>query len=96
MKWRKLIIATHRDVGYLLAGMTVIYAISGVAVNHVDDWNPNYVVRTETVELGEGRRAYVWRRVYRYDRGRRARSWASLGGSSTSPGAKSVVSQRVP
>jgi hypothetical protein len=29
----------------------------------------------ETVELGEGHRAYVWRRVYRYDRGRRARSW---------------------
>jgi hypothetical protein len=53
MRLRKLVIATHRDVGYLLAGMTVIYAISGVAVNHVDDWNPNYVVRTETVEVGE-------------------------------------------
>lgn len=29
----------------------------------------------ETVELGEGRRAYLWRRVYKYDKGRRARSW---------------------
>ena len=53
MKWRKLIIATHRDVGYFFAGLTVIYAISGIAVNHIEDWNPNYVIRTETVSVGE-------------------------------------------
>ncbi|MGD8440750.1 MAG: hypothetical protein PVG53_09455, partial [Holophagae bacterium] len=53
MKWRKLIIATHRDVGYFFAGLTVIYAISGIAVNHIEDWNPNYVIRTESVTLGE-------------------------------------------
>ena len=53
MHLRKLVIATHRDVGYLLAGMTVIYAISGVAVNHIEDWNPSYVVRTESVAIGE-------------------------------------------
>ena len=57
MRLRKLIIATHRDVGYLLAGMTVLYAISGVAVNHIDDWNPNYVLRTRTVNVGELRDA---------------------------------------
>lgn len=53
MKVRRLIIATHRDVGYFVAGLTVIYAISGIAVNHVDDWNPSYVLTTETVEIGE-------------------------------------------
>ena len=53
MRVRKLVIATHRDVGYFLAGLTVIYAISGVAVNHIDDWNPNYVLRSETVEVGD-------------------------------------------
>jgi hypothetical protein len=52
LKLRKLIIATHRDVGYFFAGLTVIYAISGVAVNHIDDWNPNYVIRQQTVEVG--------------------------------------------
>ena len=52
MRWRKLIIATHRDVGYFFAGLTVIYAVSGVAVNHIDDWNPNYVIRTEVMEVG--------------------------------------------
>jgi hypothetical protein len=53
MKWRKLIIATHRDVGYFFAGLTVIYAISGIAVNHIEDWNPNYVIRTDEVAVGE-------------------------------------------
>jgi hypothetical protein len=60
--WRKLIIATHRDIGYFFAGLTVIYAISGVAVNHIDDWNPNYVIRTDVVEVGalpEGEAAII-------------------------------------
>jgi hypothetical protein len=29
----------------------------------------------DTVELEDGRRVYAWRRVYHYDKGRRARSW---------------------
>jgi uncharacterized protein len=40
-KWIKIL---HRDIGYLAAGLTVIYAVSGIAVNHVADWNPNYTV----------------------------------------------------
>ena len=52
MRLRRLVIATHRDVGYFFAGMTVLYAISGIAVNHVEDWNPNYVLRTATHEVG--------------------------------------------
>ena len=35
------------------AGLTVIYAISGIAVKHIEDWNPNYVIRTDTVQVGE-------------------------------------------
>jgi hypothetical protein len=52
LKLRKLVIATHRDIGYFFAGLTVLYAISGVAVNHIDDWNPSYVIRHEAVEIG--------------------------------------------
>jgi hypothetical protein len=52
LKLRRLIIATHRDIGYFFAGLTVLYAISGVAVNHVDDWNPNYVIRQDVAEVG--------------------------------------------
>jgi hypothetical protein len=52
VRWRKLIIATHRDIGYFFAGLTVLYAVSGVAVNHIDDWNPSYVIRHDVVEVG--------------------------------------------
>ena len=39
---------THRDIGYLIAGMTIIYAISGIALNHKHDWNPNYIIDSRT------------------------------------------------
>lgn len=42
----------HRDVGYLVAVLTALYAISGLAVNHIDDWNPNYAIQTRPVALG--------------------------------------------
>ena len=52
MRWRRLIVAVHRDLGYLAAGLTVVYAVSGLAVNHVADWNPNYSVRTVRLAVG--------------------------------------------
>lgn len=53
MKLRRAIIAVHRDLGYLVAGLTVAYAVSGIAVNHIEDWNPNYVLEQRVVEVGE-------------------------------------------
>jgi len=53
VRWRRLIIAVHRDVGYLVAGLTVMYAVSGVAVNHVADWNPNYIIETVEHQVGD-------------------------------------------
>lgn len=44
MKWRRWNNILHRDLGYLCFGLTIIYAISGVAVNHIADWNPNYTM----------------------------------------------------
>jgi hypothetical protein len=41
-RWRAWLRAVHRDAGYLAVGFTVIYALSGIAMNHVDDWNYNY------------------------------------------------------
>lgn len=40
-KWNRII---HRDLGFFFFGLTLIYAISGIALNHMDDWNPNYIV----------------------------------------------------
>jgi len=39
----KLNRVSHRDIGYLIAGLTIIYALSGIALNHKNDWNPNYI-----------------------------------------------------
>jgi hypothetical protein len=36
------LVATHRDIGFLCAGLTVVYAVSGIAVNHREDWDYNY------------------------------------------------------
>ncbi len=34
--------AIHRDAGYLGVGLTLVYALSGLAVNHVSDWDPSF------------------------------------------------------
>lgn len=51
LKWRPWLRAAHRDVGYLLVGLTFIYALSGLAVNHIDDWNSNFVDYSRTHQL---------------------------------------------
>ncbi len=40
-KWSRIL---HRDIGYFFIGTTLIYGISGIALNHMSDWNPNYNV----------------------------------------------------
>ncbi len=40
-KWSRIL---HRDIGFFFIGTTIIYALSGIALNHMHDWNPNYVV----------------------------------------------------
>ncbi|MDD5720497.1 MAG: PepSY-associated TM helix domain-containing protein [Candidatus Krumholzibacteria bacterium] len=39
---RKVCRFLHRELGFLAVGMTLVYAVSGVAVNHNADWNPSY------------------------------------------------------
>jgi hypothetical protein len=41
-QWRPLVRSFHRDAGYVAVGLTVVYALSGLAVNHVKDWDPNF------------------------------------------------------
>lgn len=42
-RWRPRLRALHRDFGYLVVGLTFVYAMSGLAVNHIEDWDPNFV-----------------------------------------------------
>jgi len=50
MRLRKLNNVIHRDLGYLLAGITILYALSGLALNHADDWDPNFVITRKGVQ----------------------------------------------
>jgi hypothetical protein len=40
-KWSRIL---HRDIGFFFIGTTLIYGLSGIALNHLNDWNPNYTV----------------------------------------------------
>ena len=51
MNFSKLNVALHRDIGYLAVGLTFVYAISGIAVNHIADWNPNYRKTEQALQI---------------------------------------------
>jgi len=40
-RWARLL---HRDLGFFFVGASLIYGFSGIALNHLKDWNPNYSV----------------------------------------------------
>ena len=44
LHWRGICRVLHRDLGYLFFGATVVYAVSGIAINHRNDWNPSYSI----------------------------------------------------
>ena len=49
--WRPWVRAIHRDTGYVAVGLTLVYALSGLAVNHVSTWDPSFVSRQRSVDL---------------------------------------------
>ncbi len=49
-KWNRII---HRDLGYIFFFTTIIYALSGIAINHRDDWDPNYRISTEEISVNQ-------------------------------------------
>ena len=50
-KFRKVCRWLHRELAFVAVGLTLAYAISGVAVNHIDSWNPNYEMVTEQFNI---------------------------------------------
>lgn len=50
--WRRWFRAFHRDIGYVAVALTIAYSLSGIAVNHIEDWNPNYSYREEPFDIG--------------------------------------------
>lgn len=48
----------HRDLGYFLTAFVIAYCLSGIALNHADEWNPDFRLEKREVPLD---------RVYRED-----------------------------
>ncbi|HKJ80148.1 MAG TPA: PepSY-associated TM helix domain-containing protein [Prolixibacteraceae bacterium] len=52
MKIRRLLRILHRDFGYFIVGMTIVYALSGIYLNHRHDFNPDYKIFITEFETG--------------------------------------------
>jgi len=52
VRWRHLFRVVHRDIGYVCVALTLAYGLSGLAVNHIEDWNPNYKFAQRDIDLG--------------------------------------------
>jgi hypothetical protein len=50
-RFRVWLRACHRDIGYLAVGLTFVYALSGLAINHIGEFDPNFkeTVATHTL-----------------------------------------------
>ncbi len=51
MKWRKANNWLHRYLGFFFFGTTLVYGCSGIAMNHLDDWDPSYIVIQREVKI---------------------------------------------
>lgn len=48
---RKINNILHRDFGYFFASLIIAYSLSGIALNHIDDWNPDFIISKEEITL---------------------------------------------
>ncbi len=54
MKWNsvvKWLRAVHRDLGFLMVGVSVIYGVSGMIVNHMGATDPAFKTVQETINI---------------------------------------------
>lgn len=49
-KWSRTV---HRDLSFFFSGMVLIYAISGIVMNHRDTINPNFSIERKTYKISE-------------------------------------------
>jgi len=52
VRWRHWFRVVHRDIGYTCVALTLAYGLSGLAVNHIEDWNPSYQFSESAIDLG--------------------------------------------
>ncbi|WP_298647115.1 PepSY-associated TM helix domain-containing protein [uncultured Proteiniphilum sp.] len=53
-KVRKWIRIIHRDLGFVMVGLSLVYGISGILLNHLDGKDPSYRIENESLTFAEG------------------------------------------
>ena len=51
MRFTRLLRVIHRDLGFFLVGLTLVYAISGILLNHLSGSDPAFRSEKETIQL---------------------------------------------
>jgi len=51
MKLRRIIRVIHRDLGFFAVGITLIYGISGIILNHLSTQDPAFRKEEKTIQL---------------------------------------------
>lgn len=51
MSLSKLLRILHRDISYFFTGMILIYAVTGILLNHLKDINPYYIIDVRKVDF---------------------------------------------
>jgi len=51
MKLTRILRVIHRDLGFLVVGITLIYAISGIILNHLSGSDPAFRTEAKTIQL---------------------------------------------
>lgn len=49
-KWSRII---HRDLSFLFSGVILVYAVSGILLNHKSDFNSDYAIKQHTFNVVE-------------------------------------------
>ena len=47
-KWSRIV---HRDLSYLFAGVLIVYAVSGICLNHKRDFNSDYLIKLKKYDI---------------------------------------------
>lgn len=50
----KILRLIHRDLGYLMVGISLVYGISGIYLNHMGESDPAFVTVEESVQMPAG------------------------------------------
>ena len=51
MKLTRILRVIHRDLGFFVVGITLVYAISGIILNHLGKNDPAFHIETKTIQF---------------------------------------------